>query len=131
MKKSSKLFAAGLALALASVASAQHAGHDTGKPASGAAPAARPASAPAASAQASAAARVAGRATGVVKRLDAGQSLAMIAHDPVRSLNWPPMTMAFKFRDKALFGKLAPGAKIEFDFVQEGEDYVVTALQVR
>jgi len=41
------------------------------------------------------------------------------------------MTMAFKFRDKALFGKLAPGAKIEFDFVQEGEDYVVTALQVR
>ena len=48
----------------------------------------------------------------------------------VRS-NWPPMTMGFKVRDKALFGKLAPGAKIEFDFVQEGEDYVVTALQVR
>lgn len=127
MKKSSFKFAAGLALAVAvavaPAAFAQHAGHDAGKPAAAARPAtaAAPAAAP----------RVAGRATGVVRRLDAGQSLAMIAHDPVRSLNWPPMTMAFKFRDKALFGKLAPGAKIEFDFVQEGEDYVVTALQVR
>ena len=127
MKKSSFKFAAGLALAVAvavaPAAFAQHAGHDASKPAAAARPAA--AAAPAA------APRVAGRATGVVKRLDAGQSLAMIAHDPVRSLNWPPITMAFKFRDKALFGKLAPGAKIEFDFVQEGEDYVVTALQVR
>ncbi|MFO1198872.1 MAG: copper-binding protein [Burkholderiaceae bacterium] len=126
------MLAAGLALAVAvavaPAAPAQHAGHDAGKPAA----AARPATAAAPAAALAAGSRVAGRATGVVARLlDAGQSLAMIAHDPVRSLNWPPMTMAFKFRDKALFGKLAPGAKIEFDFVQEGEDYVVTALQVR
>jgi Cu/Ag efflux protein CusF len=122
MKKSSIFLAAGIALAFATPAFAQHAGHDAPRAAASAAsaPAAKPA-----------AARVSGHATGVVKRLDAGQSLAMIAHDPVKSLNWPPMTMGFKVRDKALFGKLAPGAKIEFDFVQDGEDYVVTALQVR
>lgn len=127
MKMSSFTFAASLALAVSPAAIAQHAGHDTGKPAAAAASAARPSTV----AAPAAAPRVAGHATGVVKRLDAGQSLAMIAHDPVKSLNWPPMTMGFKVRDKALFGKLAPGAKIEFDFVQEGEDYVVTALQVR
>ena len=53
--------------------------------------------------------------TGVVKRIDAKASTAVIDHDPIKALNWPAMTMTFKFADKALLDQLKPGAKIRFD----------------
>ena len=49
---------------------------------------------------------------------NAGQ--VTLAHGPVKSLNWPSMTMAFDVRDKTLLNKLAMGKKVEFQFVQEG-----------
>jgi Cu(I)/Ag(I) efflux system protein CusF len=46
----------------------------------------------------------------------------MLSHEPVKSLNWPAMTMGFKVRDKALFEKLTKGRKVEVEFVQSGKD---------
>ena len=68
-------------------------------------------------------------ATGVVKKVDAKSGAVTLAHDPIKSLNWPAMTMGFTVKDKALLDKLAVDKKVEFEFVQQGKDYVVTAVK--
>ena len=67
-------------------------------------------------------------ATGVVTKPPANGKVT-IKHDPVPSLKWPGMTMGFVVKDKAVADKLKPGAKIEFQFVQDGRDYVVTSVK--
>ena len=67
------------------------------------------------------------RTTGIVTRVDKGK--VMIKHDPVPSLKWPTMTMAFAVKDKAVMDKLAKDKKIDFEFTKEGKDYVVTSVK--
>lgn len=69
------------------------------------------------------------KAVGVVKTADPAKGTVTIAHEPVKSLNWPAMTMGFTVKDKALFDKLQANKKIEFEFVQQGKDYVITAVK--
>ena len=68
-------------------------------------------------------------AAGTVKSVDPGSGTVTLDHGPVPTLNWPAMAMAFKVRDKALLEKLQPGKKAEFEFVQQGKDYVITAVK--
>ena len=68
-------------------------------------------------------------ADAVVKEFDAVQGKVTLAHGPVKSLGWPAMTMAFGVKDKALFGKLAVGAKVHVGFKKEGDNYVVTSVK--
>jgi Cu(I)/Ag(I) efflux system protein CusF len=68
-------------------------------------------------------------ATGVVKKVDPKAGTVTFAHEPVKSLNWSAMTMSFAVKDKALLDKLQPGKKVEFDFVQQGKDYVITTVK--
>ena len=42
-------------------------------------------------------------------------------------MNWKPMTMTFQVKDKMLLDKLAVGMKVDFDFVQASNGYVVTS----
>ncbi len=51
------------------------------------------------------------------------------AHGPIKTMNWPPMTMTFTVKDKAVLGKFKPGAKVDFSFVQSGKDPVVTEMK--
>ena len=69
------------------------------------------------------------KATGVVKKVDPKAGTVTLAHDPVKSLNWSAMTMGFTVKDKALLDKLQPGKKVEFEFVQQGKDYVITTVK--
>ncbi|MCK9285470.1 MAG: copper-binding protein [Rhodocyclaceae bacterium] len=69
------------------------------------------------------------KAVGVVKEIDAKAGMATFAHEPVKSLNWPAMTMGFAVKDKALLDKLAVGKKVEFEFVKEGKGYAVTGVK--
>jgi len=69
------------------------------------------------------------QATGVVKTVDAKAGTVTLAHDPVKSLKWPAMTMGFQVKDKALLEKLQAGKKVEFEFVQQGRDYVITSVK--
>lgn len=69
------------------------------------------------------------KASGTVKMLDATKGTVTFAHGPVNSLNWPAMTMGFRVKDKALLDTLAVGRQVEFEFAQEGADYVVTAVR--
>jgi Cu(I)/Ag(I) efflux system protein CusF len=69
------------------------------------------------------------RATGVVTKVDSAKGKVTIKHDPVQSLNWPSMTMAFTVKDKSMLGKMPKDKKIDFEFVQQGRDYVVTSVK--
>ena len=66
---------------------------------------------------------------GVVKSVDAKDAVITIAHEPIKSLSWPAMTMGFKVKDKRLVEKIKAGDKVEFTFVQAGKDYVVTDIR--
>jgi Cu(I)/Ag(I) efflux system protein CusF len=69
------------------------------------------------------------RATAVVKDLDPATGKVTLAHGPVKSLQWPAMTMGFAVKDKTLFDKLVVGKKVNVEFTQQGSDYVVTAVK--
>lgn len=69
------------------------------------------------------------KATGVVKRVDRAKGTVALAHDPVASLKWPAMTMSFTVKNPSLFDKLPAERKVEFEFVQQGRDYVITSVK--
>lgn len=69
------------------------------------------------------------KASGVVKKVDAAKGNVTLAHGAVPELKWPAMTMGFAVKDKALFDKLAVDKKIDFEFVEQGKSYVVTAVK--
>lgn len=68
-------------------------------------------------------------AQGVVKKVDSAAGEVTLAHGPVATLKWSAMTMAFKVQDKSLLKQLEVGKKVNFSFVQQGADYVVTRLK--
>ncbi|MGH8806432.1 MAG: copper-binding protein [Noviherbaspirillum sp.] len=69
------------------------------------------------------------KTTAVVKSVDAANGKVTLAHEPVKSLNWPAMTMGFAVKDNMLLDKLAVGKKVNVEFIQQGSDYVVTAVK--
>ena len=69
------------------------------------------------------------QATGVVKAVDAAKGTVTLAHGPVKSLNWPAMTMTFTVKDKMVFDKLAADKKVTIDFIKQDADYVVTGVK--
>jgi len=68
-------------------------------------------------------------AVGVVKNVDPAKSTVTLDHEPVKSLNWSAMTMSFTVKDKALLDRLQTGKKVEFEFVQQGKDNVITSVK--
>jgi Cu(I)/Ag(I) efflux system protein CusF len=74
-------------------------------------------------------AQAAYEANGTIKKIDAQTGNVVISHGPVSSLNWPPMTMSFKVKDKNLLGKLAVDKKVDFGFAKEGDDFVITTIK--
>ena len=79
--------------------------------------------------QAASSAQMTHMATGVVKKLDVQAGLVTLAHEPVKTMNWPAMAMGFQVKDKMLFDKLSVGKRVDFEFVQVGKGYVVTAIK--
>jgi Cu(I)/Ag(I) efflux system protein CusF len=69
------------------------------------------------------------QATGVVKAVDQAKGRVTLAHGPVKSLQWPAMTMRFVVKDKSLFNKLAVDQKVTIVFEKKDMDYVVTAVK--
>lgn len=68
-------------------------------------------------------------ASGTVKKIDAAKGKVTFAHGPVKDLGWPAMVMGFKLKDKTLLDQLAVGKQVTFDFVKQGNSYVVTAVR--
>jgi Cu(I)/Ag(I) efflux system periplasmic protein CusF len=66
---------------------------------------------------------------GVIKDINAADGVVTLDHQPIKSLNWPAMTMAFKVKDKALMDKIKPGDKAEFTLAQSGKEYLITGVK--
>jgi Cu(I)/Ag(I) efflux system protein CusF len=75
------------------------------------------------------AAAVTHAATGVVKAADVASDKVTIAHEAIKTLGWPGMTMSFTVKDTALFSKLRVGAQVDFQLVKEGNEYVVVGVK--
>lgn len=90
--------------------------------------AAAPAAAPSA-AQPAPAGAVSHKAQGTVDGLDAKAGTISLNHGPVPSLKWPAMTMEFRVAHAALLQGLAPGAAVEFEFVErQPGDWMITSV---
>lgn len=68
-------------------------------------------------------------AVGTAKSVDPAAGTVTLAHGPVKSLNWPAMTMGFAVKDKALFDKLSVGKKVDVEIVQQDDKYVITTVK--
>jgi len=68
-------------------------------------------------------------AVGTVKSVDPTAGTVTLAHGPVKSLNWPAMTMGFTVKDKTLLDKLSVGKKVDVEIVQQDGKYVITAVK--
>jgi len=67
---------------------------------------------------------------GVVKGLDAKQSMITLDHEAIKELNWPPMNMDFKVANAKLLKGLKVGQKVAFELKSEGGmSATVTAIQ--
>jgi Cu(I)/Ag(I) efflux system protein CusF len=69
------------------------------------------------------------KGVGTVKKIDSARGKVTIAHGPIPTMKWPAMNMAFTVKDKALLGKVSQDKKVEFEFVQQGSDYVITSVK--
>ena len=69
------------------------------------------------------------KGTGVVTNVERNAGKVTLKHEPIESLNWPGMTMAFTVKDKALLYNLAKNKKVQFEFIQEGKQYVITSIK--
>ena len=69
------------------------------------------------------------KGTGTVTNVDRAGGKVTLKHDPIKSLNWPTMTMAFTVKDKAMLDKVAKDKKVQFEFVQQGQQFVITSIK--
>lgn len=70
-----------------------------------------------AGAEAKAGAKAEAKGMGVVKSIDAAAGKVTIAHEPIASLNWPSMTMAFNASPE-LLAAAKEGERVHFEFSQ-------------
>lgn len=52
------------------------------------------------------------QATAMVKAVDLAKGRVTLAHDAIKTLNWPAMTMAFSVKDSSLLDKLIVGKQV-------------------
>ena len=69
------------------------------------------------------------KGAGTVTKVDPAAGTVTFAHGPIKTMNWPAMTMTFKVKDKAMLKKVSPEKKVQFEFVEQGSDYVITDIK--
>lgn len=65
-------------------------------------------------------------ATGTVGSVS-GQ-LVTVSHGPIKSLEWPAMTMPFTAKDAASFKGIKAGDRVAFTFSKSGTESVLTSI---
>jgi RND family efflux transporter MFP subunit len=86
----------------------------------------------AAGSHAAGAAEIVHRARGTLEEVDVSTGTLLISHEPVPSLKWPAMTMAFVPANDTVAKAVPPGTAITFEFVERKPgEWVVTRLEPR
>jgi len=74
--------------------------------------------------------KVSHTAEGKLDEVDAKTGNLTITHDPVKSLNWPAMTMEFVPVRADLFKDVKNGERIRFEFIERAPgEWVVTTFE--
>lgn len=73
-----------------------------------------------------AAATHAGR--GKVISVDIQAGTVKLAHDAIKGLKWPKMTMDFKAHDPAMLKDLKPGIHVDFELMKMGAGYLIMKI---
>jgi len=68
-------------------------------------------------------------AEGEVRSIDKAAGKLTIKHGAMPKFDMPPMTMAYRVRDKAMLDRLKPGDKIKFDVDGVGGEFTVLRLE--
>lgn len=66
---------------------------------------------------------------GEVRKIDKAAGKITIKHGPMSKFDMPPMTMAYRVKDKAMLEQLKPGDKIKFDVDGVGGEFTVLRLE--
>ena len=77
-----------------------------------------------------AAATPAATTNGVIKRVDATRAEVTIAHDDIKNLDMPKMTMTFRVKDPAWLKKMKEGDKIRFAADMVKGELTVVAYEI-
>jgi Cu/Ag efflux protein CusF len=73
----------------------------------------------------------AGMSDGEVKKIDSAAQTITLAHGPIKNLDMPAMTMAFKVSAPALLGMVKVGDKVKFRAEMPNGVMTVVALEAR
>jgi Cu(I)/Ag(I) efflux system membrane fusion protein len=69
---------------------------------------------------------------GTLDDVDAKSGTLLITHEPVKSLDWPRMTMEFVPSNDAIAKSAKPGDAIAFEFVERKPgEWVITKIDKR
>jgi len=63
-----------------------------------------------------------------VKKVDRASGKVTIAHGPIPTMKWPAMNMTFTVKDKRS-RKFSQDKKVEFEFVEQESNYVITSVE--
>ena len=66
-----------------------------------------------------------------VRKVDKEAGKITLRHAEIKSLDMPPMTMAFSVRDKAVLDTFKPGDKVLFTAAKEAGRYTVLDIQLQ
>jgi Cu/Ag efflux protein CusF len=62
--------------------------------------------------------------TGMVRAIDARAGTVTIAHEAIRALGWPAMTMPFKVTSATLLERAMVGRKVQFTLVSASDPQI-------
>jgi Cu/Ag efflux protein CusF len=66
---------------------------------------------------------------GEIRKIDAAARKITLKHGPLKNLDMPAMTMAFRVSDPAMLGQLKVGDKVRFVAANPGGQLTVTDIQ--
>jgi len=67
---------------------------------------------------------------GEVRKVDAAAKTITLKHGPLKNLDMPPMTMAFRVADPAMLDKVKVGEKVRFVAENPGGKLTITKIEV-
>jgi Cu(I)/Ag(I) efflux system periplasmic protein CusF len=66
---------------------------------------------------------------GTIESIDRNKRAIILNHQPIKSMGWPAMTMAFSVKEGVSLDKLAPGQTVDFEFVRAPDGrYSITRM---
>ncbi|STQ91945.1 copper-binding protein [Iodobacter fluviatilis] len=71
------------------------------------------------------------KGSGIIKGIKEKEGIIILAHQPIKELNWPAMTMGFKVAHRSLLKGLEIGHQVAFELQAEGTSMPTTVSAIK